>query len=449
MANGTVAAEVVGRPHAPPEPFASMSTIRNTAIRPIFVVGSSRAGTTMIGKWLASDAKTYDVGEYNAFYLTYRLIPEAMPGVQPESWAAHLDRYLADLQDHAADFIADVARTEGCDSYVDSSPRNIFIAQELADRFPEALFVLVLRHYSGVVQSLGRAGWHWVPPSVEGRARVWADAYSAAMRLPRDRTVAVSYDRVCAEPEVTLAAFALDLKSHGIRAHRLDRRVFGYSHAHVLGQPRTTLSDAQGRLAPIPSFDKARWTQTIHRSVHPHVRLVEERLRETFPTYSEPPDWSPPKDVWPSDPPLVDDTLMPQCLTLVAAEYVIEDLERVEELLVDLMGFKVAQRTTHPDFDADVVTLNIGAIALSLLYPTDVGDRPPFPLPEPRLAQLTFAVDNEATFEALRSRLVHGGVAVAQGKPRVFHLPQEFVQSVLGTSPIFVIVDTSTGDEET
>lgn len=401
----------------------------------------------MIGSWLASDPETYDVGEYNAFYAAYRLVPEVMPGIQPPAWAPHLEHFLGEVQEHAARFIDGVARSENCDSYVDSSPRNILIAGELAARFPDALFVLVLRHYSGVVQSLGRTGWPWVPASVEGRAVVWADAYDAAEGLPPDRTVAISYDRLCAEPEPTLSRFSEQLRSHGIRTDRLDLSVLGYSHSHVLGQPRPTLVDATGQLTAMPSIDAQAWTPAIHATVLPHVRQVEERLRDRYPEYSEPGGWVAPAT--PSAAPLVsvDDAEATQVLSLVAAEYVVDDLERVEELLVDLLGLEVVQRTAHPDFDAELVVLSAGPVAVSLLHPTDVGDRPPFPVPDPRLAQLTFTVDDSAAFSDIRRRLVEAGAAVVNGGPRMFYFPEKFIEGVFGSAPVLVVLDSTVEPE--
>ena len=396
----------------------------------------------MIGSWLASDPETYDVGEYNAFYLTYRIAAEAMPGVQPPEWVPHLERYLAEVREHAGRFIADVARNEGCDSYVDSGPRNIQIADGLAAAYPDALFVLVLRHYTGVVQSLGRTGWPWVPPTIAGRARVWADAYAAATLLPADRTVAVSYDRLCADPEATLTEFSRDLLGHGIRADRLVPGMFGYSHAHVLGQPRRTLVDSEGRFQPMPSVDAAAWTPAVHAAADPEVRLVDERLRQSWAAYSEPAGWTePPADSAPLV--VAVDSGTPGRPSLMAAEYIVGDLDRAEELLVDLMGLEVIQRTRHPEFDADLVVLSSGPVAISLLHPTDIGDRPPFPMPEPKLGQLTFGIDDQEAFLKLRTRLVDGGAAVVHGGPRIFHLPEPFVAGVLGSSPALVVLDTS------
>jgi hypothetical protein len=261
------------------------------SVRPLFVVGSARAGTTMLGAWLASDPETYDVGEYRAFFLTHRLLRGLLVGMQPDSWQANIDRYVEEAKDHAASFIAAVARDAGCDSYVDSSPRNLLIADELADRFPQALFVLSLRHYSGVIQSLGRTNWDWVPASPAGRAGIWSRTYAEIHRLPVDRTLVVSYDRLCADPSHALAEFEIELAARGIRVERLQRRALGYSYARATGPPRPTLADPTGHLSPIPSVDLDRWTAAIHAEVEPHVWRVDEQLRQAYPQYVEPRDW--------------------------------------------------------------------------------------------------------------------------------------------------------------
>ena len=412
------------------------------SVRPIFVVGSPRSGTTLVGSWLGSDPRTYDVGEYNAFYATYRSIPSQLRGVQPPWWESHLDRYLVELREHAAHFIEDVARREGCDSFVDSSPRNLLIADELAMRFPNALFVLMLRHYAGVVQSLGRAGWPWVPSGVEGRADVWANAYCEIDRLPRERTLVISYDSLCASPRAALARMRSQLADAGIRVDQLDQTRLGYSHAHVLGQPRPTLLGDTGELRSIPSVDMSSWTPAIDAAVRPHVALVDDQLRREYAEYVEPAGWTTPSSPEPSPSVAARESAssFSSSVSLVSAEYVVDDLERAEELFVGLMGLTVVQRSRHAEFDADLVLLNAGSVTLSLLCPTDVGDRPPFPAVEPKLAHLTFVVDDERDFVALRSRLVDAGAAVVHSGPQMFHLPEGLVQSILGDAPVIVVV---------
>ena len=130
----------------------------------------------------------------------------------------------------------------------------------------------------------------------------------------------------------------------------------------------------------------------------------------------------------------------------MSAEFIVDDLERAEELLVGIFHLDVLQRDRHPAFDAEMVLLSAGTVTLSLLHPTDVGDRPPFPVADPRLAHITFALEDKTQFEELRSRLVDAGVAVAHGGPNLFHLPEPFVQAVFGSSPVFAVVHVAEPD---
>ena len=77
-----------------------------------------------------------------------------------------------------------------------------------------------------------------------------------------------------------------------MRVGELDAGALSYSYAHVLGQPRRTLGDDEGRLRSIPSVDMPVWTPTVHASVFPVVGEVEQRLRAAFPEYQEPASWT-------------------------------------------------------------------------------------------------------------------------------------------------------------
>ncbi len=430
-------------------------TMNVGAVRPIFVVGSPRSGTTMLGAWLASDPRSYDVGEYRAFHLAYRVAPEIMPGFQPPSWAPHLERYLAEVQDHAAAFIATVARAEGCDSYVDSSPRNLAIADRLAARFPDALFVLMLRHYSGVVQSLDRTAWPWVPDGAVERARVWAHAYSDIDKLPQERTVAVSYDHLCAAPEGALAAASSHLKEHGLRVGELHRRALSRSYAHLVDQARPTLVDEEGRFRPIPSVDMVAWTPAVHASVFPVVEEVEKRLRAAFPEYRGPEGWTARSGASEALPGrarrarepgagverLVLHRVIPE---LRSIEYTVADLEPCLELLVSLMRLELVGRFHHPDLDAEVAQVRSGSMTINLLCPTDTGQGRAMPQPDPRLSQLTLVVRSAEEVATIRRRLVEGGAAVIERDERMFLLDAHMIKGLFGTDSAIVV----SSDEE-
>ena len=192
----------------------------------------------------------------------------------------------------------------------------------------------------------------------------------------------------------------------------------------------------------------AAWTPAIHAAVRPHVALVDDRLHREFVDYVDPGRLVHAVTARVDDGSRDEGCRSATEAEFVSVEFVVDDLERAEEFLVGLMGLEILQRSRHAEFDADLVLLRSGSVTLSLLHPTDIGDRPPFPAVEPKLAHLTFVVEDEDEFVAMRSRLVAAGAAVAHNGPRMFHLPEGFMQSVLGAAPAFAVVQVGEPGED-
>jgi hypothetical protein len=289
-------------------------------VRPIFVVGSLRSGTTMIGNYLGSARSVLNAGEYRALHLAYLTLPfqlqgqltgqsnpqrelHRLTGLTPPDWEPHRLEYVREVQRHAAEFIVRVAREMHRTAFCDSSPRNILIHAALADQFPDALFVLTLRHYSGVIQSLVRQGTislvpgresstQWFDPTAVAAAVLWNQHNEAALRLPRDRTVVFGYDRFCADPEPVLARFKADLAAAGFPTDELDEEVFAISHATDASRPRATVGRAGQhgvRMTILPSYDPLAWLPAIEVDVQPVVELTHHLLLTAYPDdYAEP-----------------------------------------------------------------------------------------------------------------------------------------------------------------
>jgi hypothetical protein len=278
-------------------------------VRPIFVLGSPRSGTTMIGNYLGSARSVLNAGEYRALYLAYGTLPvllrgaNRLAGLVPLEWQPFSAEYLEEVQRHAAEFIARVAKREGYSAFCDSFPRNVLIGSQLAEIFPDALFVLTLRHYTGTIQSLMRLGIinvlpafevsiDWVDPTAVAAAVLWARHYQASLRLPNDRTVVFGYDRFCADPEPTLARFKARLAAAGFPVEELDDSRFTESHATEPGKPRATAGRRSGkrvRLAAIPSFNASTWSEINEYEVAGAVMPTDQLLRTIFPDdYADP-----------------------------------------------------------------------------------------------------------------------------------------------------------------
>jgi hypothetical protein len=291
-------------------------------VRGIFVVGSPRSGTTMLGNYLGSARSVLNTGEYRALYLTLGALPiqlyGVLPGLVPPDWEPRRLQYMHEAQEHAIRFVRDAAAASSCTWFCDSTPGNIFIASQLAELFPDALFVLSLRHYTGVIQSLQRLGMmsllqgsersmDFVEPTAIAAAVYWTQHYQLAPTLPADRTVVFGYDAFCNDPASVLTQFKNALVGTAFPAHELDDRVFSTSHAIPGDQPRTT-AGLEGRLRPIASYDATSWSDELDREVRPYVRDVDGVLQVLFPDQYEHPagyegiDDHPP-DVKPDDSP--------------------------------------------------------------------------------------------------------------------------------------------------
>ncbi|MGB6061185.1 MAG: sulfotransferase, partial [Candidatus Aquilonibacter sp.] len=132
----------------------------------LFILGPPRSGTTVVGNFVASHAQCYNLGEYYGFYLALRQAPQLMHRMP----STVLSEYLSHLFVGTLNF-ADACRdSAGAAMWCDQTPFNLQIARELVERLPDAVFLLMLRHYRGVIQSLRRSyatGYRWAGSRIQ------------------------------------------------------------------------------------------------------------------------------------------------------------------------------------------------------------------------------------------------------------------------------------------
>lgn len=256
-------------------------------IRGLFVLGVPRSGTTMMGNWLGSHPDVLGLAEYGGFYIAGSVAPaylNRLPGRRH-------DTFLARLRRLAHDEAAQAARRQGRTWFCDATPWNLQVAGALAEELPDAVFVLMLRHFSGGVLSLHQ--FHWAGTSWTDAAQLWVTLNGCITQLPEDRTLVVGYDAFAADPADTVEAIREALGSVGLDPQLFDDTQFAASHAHVLGRPRPTfasLVDGKAAFGPIPSLDTQRWTAEVHGAVWPVVAEIHRALGERFPNvYLAPP----------------------------------------------------------------------------------------------------------------------------------------------------------------
>jgi len=256
--------------------------------RALFVLGVPRSGTTLIGNYLGSPPGVENLAEYGGFYVAYSIAPSVIQRIP----GFHHEAYLAELRDHARTFAERKAREHECDWYLDHTPWNLEVGARLAADLPDALFVLMLRHYAGTILSLHQ--FPWGGDTWADSARLWTTLCDQMLYLPEDRLIAVGYDALAERPQQTLAGLAAGLATHGYPTADLDSRVLLLSHAAIIGQPRPVIGVAENGkvrgLQPIRSFDAERWSGDIHAQVWPVVKDTHFELLRRFPgTYRCPP----------------------------------------------------------------------------------------------------------------------------------------------------------------
>lgn len=248
-------------------------------VRGLFVLGAPRSGTTLMGNWLGSHPDVLRLAEYGGFYVANSIAPShltRLPGAGHETFLRRLRRL-------AVEDSAGAARRQGCTWFCDATPWNLEAAAALADALPDAVFVLMLRHFAGAVVSLHQ--FPWAGETWTDAAEIWVRLNGCIDQLPEDRTIVVSYDVLAAHPADTISGVREALGSVGLDPRQFDDRQFAASHAHVIGAPRPTIAALRGGrvvFRPRASLDEDRWTPEVHAEVWPVVAATHRRLQRDF-----------------------------------------------------------------------------------------------------------------------------------------------------------------------
>lgn len=249
-------------------------------MRPIFVGGCDRSGTTLLAAQLSSRAGVVALPESHFIAATARLAPTAET---PSETAARIDldhRYRAwreagcpaaadvlrdgmdarTLLDALAETYAERTGAAPADAFVDHAPPNIANADDLAAFFSDMKLLHIVRDGRDVAASLMPLDWG--PNTILEMAAFWSRAVwtglAAVERLGSRRALTVSYERFVTRPGETLSDILrfLGLDARRERPEGTSYRPPGYSSethslikagptASQIGRWRETLSPRQ------------------------------------------------------------------------------------------------------------------------------------------------------------------------------------------------------------
>jgi hypothetical protein len=192
-------------------------------IVPIFVIGSQRSGTTMLGAMLGSHSRGVAVPESAFFQVDAPEDPatpvdlaaavrkwrdagcfdeyDLDPDRSPEGVGTHADAVRWVIREQAAA----VGRPDPA-FWVDHAPLNTFYVPTILAHFPEARFTHLLRDGRAVAASMLPL-W-WGPMTVHEAAAAWqrfvASALAAAHCAPPESYVGVRFEDLVEDPEPAL-----------------------------------------------------------------------------------------------------------------------------------------------------------------------------------------------------------------------------------------------------
>lgn len=193
----------------------------------------------------------------------------------------------------AGDFLRiimeEIARKQGVDRWIDSTPTNVPHMLRIQKDFPDALFVHIIRDARDVALSLDKRAWSRPLPwdkkkSLLAAGLYWEWIVRKARRLGsrlKPRYVEVRYEELVQTPQETLAAVGSFLQ------HDLDYQRIQKSSIGSVKRPLTSFGEdlKEGRFTPVGRWkDKFPADQLIE-----FERLVGAYLQELgYPLSSEP-----------------------------------------------------------------------------------------------------------------------------------------------------------------
>ena len=174
---------------------------------PVFVVGPMRSGTTLLR--LALDAHPdLAIPEETAFMLGGSAVLRIPGWRYGDVWFERLgltrEELVARVRAFYDGMFSDYAARHGAGRWGEKTPGHVFHMELLAEVFPGARFVGIVRHPAAVVSSMVTT-WHWEPAT---GAAYWRRAATETVRAGRvlgdDRFVLVRYEDLVVEPEQVL-----------------------------------------------------------------------------------------------------------------------------------------------------------------------------------------------------------------------------------------------------
>jgi len=281
---------------------------------PVFIVGCPRSGTSFLYHLLLSaggfaefrtQMNVFDVlepifGDLSVPQNKTKMMRDwlqskafAVSGLQSEDIKAKVLSECKGASDFLRIVMDEVARKQGVDRWIDSTPTNIPHLLRIKKDFPDALIVHIIRDGRDVALSLDKRGWSRPLPWDRGKGLLAAGLYwewivrkgqELGSMLQPDY-LEVRYERLVCEPAETLQRLAVFLQ------HDLDYARIQQASIGSVRTPLTSFQEdlEQGRFAPVGRWkDKDKFPPdqltTFESLVGDYLEQLDYALSNTKPS---------------------------------------------------------------------------------------------------------------------------------------------------------------------
>lgn len=196
------------------------------ALRPVFIGGCPRSGTTMLGAMLGAHPRcvtpieTLFKGRLVRAFPTHHTWNSADAVAQAAGSTRNLDAWLpkiehvlrvngplpsAILLEKVVRAWADAHESGDADTWIDHTPENITMVRALEDHWPKASFIHLVRDGRAVAASSARLSWG--PATVLGAAGWWTRYVANGLAVEstlRERVLRVRYEDLVLDTQRTL-----------------------------------------------------------------------------------------------------------------------------------------------------------------------------------------------------------------------------------------------------
>lgn len=202
-----------------------MRSVTYSQMRPVFIGGCNRSGTTLLGSVLGTHTQCLCIPEMPFKFGLQRAlehqegnVPNALKWVKNnwrfQIWGLNLDPPAFMLEAPSAREIVEwIVQEYGKQMgkpapriWVDHTPQNLRHTQQLVDLFPEAKMIHIVRDGRAVASSIMRVDRG--PNKIEDAAHFWVDrlarCLAAELFWGPERVMRVKYEDLVQEPEATL-----------------------------------------------------------------------------------------------------------------------------------------------------------------------------------------------------------------------------------------------------